>query len=150
MIEELRLITFVLPSRNNLDFLKGAYASIRALNQAHYVLILDDASTDGTQKWIQELKDPRLLVFHNPGPQRIGIVGMFDKGISMAPTEIIFAFHADMVAAPGLDEAVLKLLKPKTVVCATRVEPPLHPKGPEKIVEDFGVEASEFEQGFLR
>ena len=45
---------------------------------------------------------------------------MFDKGIEMATTDIIMAFHADMVAAPNLDENILKHLKPGVVVSATR------------------------------
>ena len=76
--------------------------------------------------------------------ERIGIVGMFDKGIEMARTEIIFAFHADMVACKDLDKNILKLLKPGTIVSATRVEPPLHPPGPEKITVDFGIETDQF------
>ena len=44
-----------------------------------------------------------------------------------------------------LDEAVLKHLKPKTVVTATRVEPPLHPDGKEKVVHDFGSEIEDFD-----
>ena len=130
-------ITFVLPSRNNLEFLQLAYKSIRDLETKHEVLVLDDASTDGTQEWIKSLNDDDLITYHNPGPERIGIVGMFDKGIEMARTEIIFAFHADMVACKDLDENILKYLKPGTVVSATRVEPPLHPPGPEKYVKDF-------------
>jgi glycosyltransferase involved in cell wall biosynthesis len=137
-------ITFVLPSRNNLEFLQLAYKSIRNLETKHEVLVLDDASTDGTQEWIKSLNDEDLITYHNPGPERIGIVGMFDKGIEMARTEIIFAFHADMVACKNLDKNILKHLKPGTVVSATRVEPPLHPPGPEKITVDFGVEANEF------
>ena len=137
-------ITFVLPSRNNLEFLQLAYESIRNLETKHEVLVLDDASTDGTQEWIKSLNDEDLITYHNPGPERIGIVGMFDKGIEMARTEIIFAFHADMVACRDLDKNILKHLKPGTVVSATRVEPPLHPPGPEKITVDFGVEANEF------
>jgi len=137
-------ITFVLPSRNNLEFLQLAYLSIRNLETKHEILVLDDASTDGTQEWIKSLNDENLITYHNPGPERIGIVGMFDKGIEMARTEIIFAFHADMVACKDLDKNILKHLKPGTVVNATRVEPPLHPAGPEKITVDFGVEAHEF------
>ena len=94
-------ITFVIPSRNNLEFLELAYKSIRNLKTKHEILILDDASTDGTSEWITSLIDPDLLHYHNPGPERIGIVGMFDKGIEMARTEIIMAFHADMVAGPN-------------------------------------------------
>ena len=84
-------ITFVIPSRNNLDFLKLAYQSIRNLTTKHEVLILDDASEDGTSEWIQSLNDEDVIHYHNPGPVRIGIVGMFDKGIEMARTEIISA-----------------------------------------------------------
>ena len=130
-------ITFVIPSRNNLEFLQLAYKSIRNLKTQHEILVLNDASTDGTQEWINSLGDDDLIVYHNPGPERIGIVGMFDKGIEMARTEIIFAFHADMVAAPKLDENILKHLKKGTVVSATRVEPALHPPGPEKITMNF-------------
>jgi hypothetical protein len=71
---------------------------------------------------------------------------MFDKGIEIARTEIIFAFHADMVAGPDLDTNILKHLKPGVVVSATRIEPPLHPPGPEKVTEDFGVEADQFKK----
>ncbi len=140
-------ITFVIPSRNNLEFLKLAYKSIRNLKGKHEILVLNDASTDGTQEWIDSLNDKDLITYHNPGPDRIGIVGMFDKGIEMAKTDIIMAFHADMVAAPNLDENILKHLKKGTVVSATRVEPPLHPDGPEKMLVDFGVEVEDFNIG---
>jgi len=138
-------ITFVIPSRNNLEFLQLAYKSIRNLETKHEILVLNDASTDGTQEWIDSLKDEDLITHHNPGPDRIGIVGMFDKGIEMARTDIIMAFHSDMVAAPDLDKHVLKHLKRGTVVSATRVEPPLHPDGPEKMLVDFGIEVEDFD-----
>tara|TARA_R110001583_G_scaffold33731_5_gene113816 strand:+ start:3011 stop:4135 length:1125 start_codon:yes stop_codon:yes gene_type:complete len=141
----MKKITFVIPSRNNLEFLQLAYQSIRNLNTKHDILVLNDASTDGTQEWIDSLGDDNLITHHNPGPERIGIVGMFDKGIEMARTDIIMAFHADMVAAPDLDKHILKHLKKGTVVSATRVEPPLHPDGPEKILMNFGIEVDEFD-----
>ena len=154
-------ITFVIPSRNNLEFLKLAYASIRKLglqvyhgvvgvHMPHDILILDDASTDGTWEWIQSLNDENVITYRNEGPERIGIVGMFDKGIAMARTDIIFAFHADMIAAPSLDVNILKHLKPGTVVSATRIEPPLHPPGPEKITRAFGNEPEEFDEKQFR
>ncbi len=53
-------------------------------------------------------------------------------------------YHADMYALPGLDEEIDKHIKPGVVVSATRIEPPLHPDGPEKILMDFGIEPEEF------
>jgi glycosyltransferase involved in cell wall biosynthesis len=140
-------ITFVIPSRNNLEFLQLAYKSIRNLRTKHEVLVLDDASTDGTAEWIKSLNDEDLITYVNPGPERIGIVGMFDKGIEMARTDIIFAFHADMIAGPNLDQNILKHLERGTVVSATRIEPPLHPPGPEKITQAWGNEVNEIDFG---
>ena len=141
---ENKKITFVIPSRNNLEFLQLAYKSIRNLDTKHEVLVLNDASTDGTQVWIEEQNDKDLITYHNPGPDRIGIVGMFDKGIEMARTDIIMAFHSDMVACKNLDKNILKHLERGKVVSATRVEPPLHPDGPEKILRNYGIETDEF------
>jgi hypothetical protein len=39
----------------------------------------------------------------------------------------------------GFDVALYNNWKPKTVVSATRIEPPLHPSDPAKIVLDFGL-----------
>ena len=138
-------ITFVIPSRNNLEFLQLAYDSIRRLDTKHEVLVLNDASTDGTAEWIDEQQDEDLIVYHNPGPKRIGIVGMFDKGIEMARTDIIMAFHSDMVVCRDFDKNILKHLERGKVVSATRVEPPLHPDGPEKILRNYGIEVDEFD-----
>ena len=137
-------ITFVIPSRNNLEFLQLAYKSIRNLSTKHEVLVLNDASTDGTQEWINNQQDEDLIVHTNPGPDRIGIVGMFDKGIEMARTDIIMAFHSDMVACKDFDINILKHLEKGKIVTGTRVEPPLHPDGPEKIMMNFGIEVNEF------
>ena len=138
-------ITFVIPSRNNLEFLKISYKSIKNLKNEHQILILDDASSDGTSEWIKSLDDKNLIHYHNIGPERIGIVGMFDKGIELSNTDVILAFHADMVASPNLDTNILKHLKPGTVVSATRIEPPLHPPGAEKITLDWGSEVENFD-----
>jgi glycosyltransferase involved in cell wall biosynthesis len=137
-------ITFILPSRNNLELLKLAYQSIKDLKNEHDIIILDDASVDGTKEWLKNIKDDDLTIFTNPTNDRMGIVGMYNKGAKMAKTDIIFTFHADMVAGKNLDVNILKHLKRGTVVPATRIEPPLHPPGPEKIIHAFGNEPEEF------
>ena len=50
-------ITFVIPSRNNLDLLKLAYKSIRNLKGKYEILVLDDASIDGTGEWLEARDD---------------------------------------------------------------------------------------------
>ena len=44
-----------------------------------------------------------------------------------------------------MDTEVLKHIKPGGWY-RTRIEPPLHPKGPEKVLMDFGIEPEEFKE----
>ena len=147
-------ISFIIPSRNNLKYLKWCYNSIRKnLGYIHEICIADDASEDGTWEWLQDIskKDLGVKIHRNKGPERQGLVVLYDKLVKDYSTnDVIMIFHADMYACPGLDKALFKHLKKGTIVCATRVEPSLHPPGPEKIVADYGIEPEEFdEQKFL-
>jgi glycosyltransferase involved in cell wall biosynthesis len=108
----------------------------------------DDASTDGTWEWLKEIKDKdkNVKIYRNEGPERLGHTILYDTLVDLASNDIVMIFHADMYACPKLDEMVLKHLEPGKVVSATRIEPPLHPDGPEKILEDFGIEPEEFKE----
>ena len=149
----MKLISFVIPSRNNKKYLEWSYNSIRKnLGYTHEILLADDFSTDGTWEYLQEVqdKDINVQIFRNEGPERKGIVYWYDFLCEKATNDIVMFFHADMYACPNLDTEVLRHLEPGVVVSATRIEPPLHPKGPEKIVKDFGIEPEEFnEDNFL-
>ena len=49
-------ITFIIPCRNNLKYLKQAVSSIEDnYNDYHHIVILDDASNDGTWEWSSSL-----------------------------------------------------------------------------------------------
>ena len=113
----------------------------------------DDFSNDGTWEWMKEIaeKDKNVKIHRNEGPTRLGHTILYDTLINdYATNDIVMIYHADMYALPGLDEEIDRHIKPGVVVSATRIEPPLHPKGPEKIIWDFGIEPEEFdEQEFL-
>jgi hypothetical protein len=55
-------------------------------------------------------------------------------------------YHADMYLMPGAIDQIEHKLEDKTIVSLTRIEPPLHPDGPEKMLMDFGVEPEEFKE----
>jgi hypothetical protein len=44
------------------------------------------------------------------------------------------------------DLKAFEYLKSKTVVCSTRIEPPIHPNGGEKILIDFGMYPEKFKK----
>ena len=143
-------ISFIQPSRSNLKYLKWSYNSIRKnLGYIHEICWADDFSDDGTWDWMQEIaeKDPNVKIHRNEGPNRLGHTILYDTLVNdYATNDIVMIYHADMYACPGMDEAVLKHLIPGTVVSATRIEPPLHPDGPEKILLDYGIEPEEFKE----
>ena len=141
-----KLISFIQPSRNNLKYLQWSYNSIRKnLGPDHEICWADDFSDDGTWEWMTEIykKDKKVKIHRNYGPEN---TILYDTLVDMATNDIVMIYHADMYACPGLDKEVLKHIEPGKVVSATRIEPPLHPDGPEKILEDFGIEPEEFKE----
>lgn len=146
-------ISLVIPSRNNGKYVSFAYRSIKKyLPLEVETILLDDASTDGTWEWMQNMeKLEGVKIYRNEGPERVGHTVLYDIGAKMATNEIFGIFHADMIATPNYLTNMVKHIKRGTVVSATRIEPPLHPPGPEKIVENFGMEPEEFRmEEFLR
>jgi len=129
------MISFIIPSYNNLQHLKNVYASIQKHEPEAEVVLLDDGSTDGTWEWIQQQDCIKYR-----SEERIGHTILYDKGIELATNKIVGILHADMIVGPNYVKNLLKHLKPLTVVCGTRIEPPLHPEGKEKIIKDFGLD----------
>jgi GT2 family glycosyltransferase len=135
-------ITFCIPSKNNLRYLKNSIASIEKNSiQDNKVIVYVDASSDGTIEWLQA-NNIKYLLNETDTPK--GIAYAYNRCIEAAETEIVCMFHADMFMGKDFDKHILKHLKPKTVVAGTRIEPPLHPEGKEKIVRDFGMYPEDF------
>jgi glycosyltransferase involved in cell wall biosynthesis len=135
-------VSLIIPSHNNLRHLKNVYASIKKHAPQSEVILLDDGSNDGTWEWIWELAESHqhreVKVYQSK--ERVGHTILYDKGIQMATNDVVGILHADMIIGPNYVENLLKHLKSGKVVCATRIEPPLHPEGREKIIKDFGMD----------
>jgi len=148
-------ISFIQPSRNNLKYLKWAYNGIRKNQGDHEVeiCVADDFSSDGTWEWCQERmqEDSHFKAIRNEGPTRLGHTILYDRLINEVAThDIAMIYHADMYLCPGALDAIEKYIQPRKIVSLTRIEPPLHPAGPEKILRNFGTEPEDFpEEGFL-
>jgi len=150
----MKTISFILPSRDNLPYLKQAYNSIRKhLGYVHEVVMLDDASSDGTWEWMNEIEkqDVNVKIHRNDGPNRVGHTVLYDVGVQLSTNEIFSIFHADMIATPNYVNNMIKHLDRGKVISSTRIEPPLHPPGPEKIIRNFGLGTDEFDDdGFQK
>ena len=144
-------ISLIQPGRNNLKYLKWSYDSIRK-NQGNHeveICVADDFSNDGTWDWCQEMmkKDSNFKAIRNEGPSRLGHTILYDRLVNeLASHDICMIYHADMYLMPGALDQIEHKVADKTIVSLTRIEPPLHPPGPEKILMDFGIEPEEFRE----
>jgi glycosyltransferase involved in cell wall biosynthesis len=148
-------ISFIQPSRNNLKYLKWSYEAIRK-NQGNHeveVCVADDFSSDGTWEWCQERmeNDPHFKAIRNEGPTRLGHTILYDRLVNeVATADVAMIYHADMYLCPQAIDAIEKYIEPRKIVSLTRIEPPLHPDGPEKVLRNFGTEPEDFpEDEFL-
>jgi len=135
-------ISFIQPSRNNLKYLKWSYEAIRKNQGDHTVQICvaDDASTDDTWEWCQERmkNDEHFSAILNDTGKRQGHTILYDRLVNeVAEHDVCMIYHADMYLCPGALDSIEKHLTEKTIVSLTRIEPPLHPPGPEKVLRDF-------------
>lgn len=150
-------ISIIQPTRNNLKYLKWAYDAIRK-NQGDHIVevcVADDFSSDGTWEWCQEMEkvDQHFKSIRNEGPTRLGHTILYDRLVNeVASHDICMIYHADMYLCPGALDAIEKHIKDKTIVSLTRIEPPLHPPGPEKVFVNWGAtEPEDFdEEKFLQ
>lgn len=132
------MVSFVIPGYNNLRHLKNCYESVKKHAPDAEMVVIDDGSTDGTWEWLRSLNDDRVSAHRFE--ERRGHTIRYDYGISIAKHDIVGILHCDMIIGPNYVKNLLKHLKPKTVVCGTRVEPPIHPPGREKIIMNFGMD----------
>jgi glycosyltransferase involved in cell wall biosynthesis len=147
-------ISFIQPSRNNLKYLKWSYNSIRKnAGPEPHICVADDFSNDGTWEWCNKMmeEDENFHAIRNEGPTRLGHTILYDRLIDeVATTKVVGIYHADMYLCPGALESVIEHLKPMTVVSLTRIEPDLHPPGPEKaLIKNAPTEPEDFDEDWF-
>jgi len=147
-------ISIIQPTRNNLKYLKWSYDAIRKNQDDHTVeiCVADDFSNDGTWEWCQEMSrnDIHFRAIRNDGPSRLGHTILYDRLVNeVASHDICMLYHADMYLCPGALDEIEKNISHKKIVSLTRIEPPLHPPGSEKILLDCGTEPEHFDESTL-
>jgi glycosyltransferase involved in cell wall biosynthesis len=141
---KLKDISVVIPSYNNLEYLKLIYKSVRTISNDIEVILFDDGSDDGTKEWVTSLTDKNTIV--HILENKVGHAILYDVGFREASRKIIGILHADMIVHKNFFDNILKHMNRGNVVCGTCVEPPIHPAGNEKYQLDAGIYPNEFNQ----
>jgi glycosyltransferase involved in cell wall biosynthesis len=135
-------ISVVLPSYNNLEYLKLAYKHIREISKDIELILCDDNSDDGTSEWLTSLNEENNII--KIFDKKIGHPRLYDIGFNITERKIIGILHADMVVHKDFFHNILKYIGKNNVVCGICAEPPIHTPGNEKYILDAGFYPSEF------
>ncbi len=150
-------IAFIVPNRNNTEYVNLAVKSILFVDPHAHIWVMNDACDISDRMKIDPIIEDaeNVTILNHDSPTRVGHTVLYDYGMKLAREagfEWAMIFHADMVMGIHTINNLKKYVKlaihhhdnPKYVFSATRVEPSLHPAGPEKIQQDFGLYPSEF------
>lgn len=104
-------LSFVVPLFNHLEHSKAMLASLQASipeGLDYEIVLVDDASTDGTRQWLAGLDGPKLHVMLNE--TNLGFARATHAGIAKAVGGILALVNNDLIFAPGWLEPMLKVL----------------------------------------
>jgi len=105
-------LSVLVPARNAADTIALSLRStLRALPADSEVLVLDDASVDGTGDRARALRDNRVRVIRSESPS--GVAGALNALLGEARGEFVARMDADDVVLPGRFHLQLARLTPK-------------------------------------
>jgi GT2 family glycosyltransferase len=114
----------------------------------HEILVFIDSDNQNTYERLLEMQASdfkNMRIHRNVSGYPIGgqrnISIMFDE----AKNNIVCYLQSDMVVGKDFDKHISANIEEGTVLACLRIEPPLHPPGPEKIVKDFGITPDKFD-----
>jgi glycosyltransferase involved in cell wall biosynthesis len=115
------LVTVGIPSYNNAAHVGDALASALAQTYVRLqVLVIDDASTDGTFEVVSAVSDPRLRVLANE--RNLGAVGNWNRVVAEARGDYVKVLHGDDLLAPDAVSLQVEALEahPEAVLATSR------------------------------
>lgn len=92
-------ISFLMPSKDRLDLMKQAVASV--LNQEGMdleVIVTDNASAEDYRSYVKGLKDPRIIYFRHQSP--VSVTENWQRALSFATGDYVLMLGDDDALAP--------------------------------------------------
>jgi GT2 family glycosyltransferase len=144
-------ISFCIASaKNEKEYTLGVLKSLKDNTDFsnHEVLIFIDSDNQNTYKSLLEYKNqnPNVKIYQNLSKFPIGSQRNVSIMFHHAINDVVIYLQSDMVVCPNFDKYFLEALNKNKnrVISAARIEPPIHPASPEKIVKDFGLSPEDF------
>ncbi|MBM3249781.1 MAG: glycosyltransferase family 2 protein [Candidatus Omnitrophica bacterium] len=103
----MKLLSVIVPVFNEANTIRGILEKINSLNLDKEIIVVDDSSTDGTDKILREIKYDNFKVIHHTSNRGKGAACL--TGLVNASAEFVVIQDADLEYDPG---DYLKLLEP--------------------------------------
>jgi len=138
--------SIIIPSWNNLDFLKTCIASLQKNSRfKHQIIIHLNESNDGSREWVEQNKFD-----YSYSETNIGICYAMNIARTLATTDYLVYFNDDMYACPDWDFWLYEEIKKQNsmffFLSATMIEP--RETGNDCVIApfDFGSDPRNFEE----
>ena len=104
-----QLVTVVIPTHNRIALLKEAIDSVKSQTYPHWeIIVVDDASTDGTAQAIRDMTDPNIHVIELPRKAHLGVLR--NTGSAKARGEWVAFLDSDDLWKPQKLQKQLEIL----------------------------------------
>lgn len=117
------LVSVVIAVRNGMPFLPETVDSVLSQTLADFeLIILDDASQDGTLQYLEQLKDSRVRIEHSH--DNLGIAGARNRCFALVQSPYLAVMDADDICLPRRLELQVAFMEnnPEVWVCGGQVE----------------------------
>ena len=137
--------SILIPTWNNLDYLKLCIGSIRE-NSAfkHQLIVHINEGKDGTVEWVKEQAD----IDYTYSEQNVGVCYALNKGRELVATDYILYMNDDMYACPGWDKALSDEIEAighnNFFISATSIEPKA--QSDCMIEKNYGTDINSFDE----
>ena len=100
-------VSFIIPIFNQLAYTQACLSSLRATlppGLSHEIILVDDASTDGSRDFLRELAPPHIVLLNE---RNLGYAAANNRGARIAQGEFLALLNNDLVLQPGWFEPML-------------------------------------------
>ena len=103
-------VTVAIPTYNRKDLLRATIETVLEQQDVSFeVIVLDNASTDGTPEFVESMHDPRISV--KRAPTNTGLIGNFNRALAAGRAPFLTVLHDDDLLRPRSLALRLELLK---------------------------------------
>lgn len=134
-------------AKNEKEYIKLLLNSIEKNCTPPYEIVtfIDSDNQNTFEYLLEKKKTMNMKILRNKTNYRFGgqlnISTMFDA----ASNEIVSNIQSDMIVAKDYDKYLLKSITEDSIICSTRIEPPIHPPSADKYTYDCGLDPKTFD-----